>query len=331
MINTLKSRRTAVVTLIITCSFYVILFHSDQPRSLQSASDVKSPNIDLNISREKTLAPSSEIKRGIRRNCVKLGISTKWSFYESPPPTHLLAQKSTRIAYGANAKAGSSSFKHFLYLTEGDVGTTQLHFPDENGKFPHWTPVKNNNFFGSEAELGTYVKIVPIRNPITRLVSAFRDKQLIKFMFLKKEEVIGLSDIKVFVRFVERLFVRSGLDGIISKEEHLQPQWENLEICTFPYDIIMPMEHPEQYITVIQELSNTMHIPFPRKKPGSLLRGTTSDNRSTVDFAKEYFSSLSSVQRKAVLDHYKNDFEVFGYTKVYERGFPELKIFAEQS
>lgn len=329
-----RSERTTMVTLIITCSLLLLFYWCQHsfPNTKSAAED----RTTFYYYRERTLSISRAIENNIKRNCANLGIGTQWDLNTSSLPAHLLAQESTHIVYGALAKSGSSSFKHFLYHTEGDTCDPPCypHAADENGQYPHWDRVEDNSFFVSEEDLESYVKIAPIRNPIVRLVSAFRDKQLMRFAFLPEEEVAGFPDSKMFVYFIEKLFVQRGKNDIINKEEHLQPQWKNLEICSFPYDIVMPIEHPDHSIKLLQELTDTTHITFPHKVPGSKLRGKKVGHpvhRSTADFAREYFSSLSTVQLEAVMLHYKLDFEILGYTGLHQKGFPELNICADPS
>ena len=258
-----------------------------------------------------TMKKSQRIMMKIRENCKAQNISTVWNFWDRyTKPRLLIAKSKYRILYGSNPKTGSTSFKRFLFTIDGvtDRAHNFHRNPDR-----HYKTVQSKNFFQSKSDFERYVKMMAIRNPIVRVVSAFRDKQLRHEQYFKTPP--NITDAQHFAIFLEKRLARSWDNDV-----HLKPQWKQMNICRFPYDLLIQFEEIGRYIPVIQKLTGTEDVEYPgsRKEQGK-------DTHDSMEFVYEYWSKLNPKQKQIVFDKYNMDFVLFGYTIPGEEGFPLLK------
>ena len=258
-----------------------------------------------------TIKKSQQIMKKIRENCKAQNVSTVWNFWDRyTKPRLLIAKSKYRILYGSNPKTGSTSFKRFLFTLDGVTDGAHEFHGDPDG---HYEIVQSKNFFQSKSDFESYVKMMAIRNPIVRVVSAFRDKQLRKGNYFKTPP--NITDAQHFAIFLEKRLARPRENNV-----HLMPQWKQMNICRFPYDLLIQVEEIERYIPLIQKLTGTEDVEYPgsRKDRGK-------DTHDSKDFVYEYWRELNDKQKQIVFDKYNMDFVLFGYTKPGEQGFPLLK------
>ena len=69
----------------------------------------------------------------------------------------------------------------------------------------------------------------------------------------------------------------------------------------------------------MKTLTNTQDVEFPgsRTQQGK-------DTQDSLDLVNQYWEALSDRQKSLVLKVYEKDFQLLGYTKVGESGFPYL-------
>ncbi|XP_063694619.1 carbohydrate sulfotransferase 11-like [Bolinopsis microptera] len=285
-----------------------IIIKTDQYAHLERYSE-------LNDIQKDTLEKSHKILAKIRENCAARNISTAWNLLDKfSKPRLLIAKKKYHILYGSNPKTGSTSFKRFLFCIDGITDKSHDFHTKPDG---HYIPVVKKQFFKDRTEFDNYVKIMAIRNPIVRLISAFRDKQLRHNKYFVPPK--NITDTEHFILFVEqRIKLASQWDP------HIMPQWKQMDICRFPYDVVIQVEEMGQYIPLIQKLTGTENVEYPgsRVEQGK-------DTHDSMEFVYQYWAGLNEEQRQIVLKIYKRDFEILGYTKLGEDGFPSLNFKSE--
>ena len=267
---------------------------------------------ELNDLQKVTLEKSHKILAKIRENCAALNISTAWNLWDKfSKPRLLIAKKKYHILYGSNPKTGSTSFKRFLFCIDGITDKKHDFHTKPDG---HYTPVPNKLFFKDKTEFDNYVKIMAIRNPIVRLISAFRDKQLRHNKYFVPPK--NITDTEHFI-----LFVKHKIELTSRWDPHIMPQWKQMDICRFPYDVVMQVEEMGEYIPLIQKLTGTEDVEYPgsRVEQGK-------DTHDSMEFVYQYWAGLNEKQRQIVFKIYKRDFKILGYTKLGEDGFPSLKF-----
>jgi hypothetical protein len=100
---------------------------------------------------------------------------------------------------------------------------------------------------------------------------------------------------------------------------HFRPQWEQMDICRFPYDVVIQFEEIGRYIQLIQKLTGTEDVEYPGSR-----RVQGKDTHDSMEFVYQYWNALNEQQKKKILKKYSMDFELLGYTKMNEDGFPFL-------
>ena len=257
---------------------------------------------------------SQRLQSQIQERCHRVGISTKWDFSRNfVLPRRMIKKPSKQLLYSCNPKTGSSSFKKFLFMIDGDVDPRNVHLKNNE----HYKEVKKRSGLGTIEEFDKSLRIVFIRNPLTRLVSAFRDKQLKFHRFLTpgKDYPVSAEPFHIFQIFLSKIM----FTGQFNEDIHLQPQWHNLQVCTFPYTIIADYEHSRDYIELIQNKTETRNITYPGTESSRNIKGSSDG----VTFS--WIQQLDAETIRAIESAYELDFYVLGYSRWGEEGFPNLK------
>ena len=232
---------------------------------------------------------------------------------------HMMVDNWRRVAYCNIPKAASSSWKLALANINGlpgDPGT--VHRPGDAEKFGYTiehVSLKNTKKFND------FKKFVFTRNPLTRLVSAYRDKfthvnkytkeyqlrlgrQIIK-RYRKnttKESVEEGNDVK-FDEFVK--YVISFSEHPAKMDEHWKPQYLQCNPCEFAFDFIGKVETMEvdmKYVMRHFYKESVENIAHRNAMPPA-------KNIST------YYKSLEAKDLAALFSLYNLDFKLFGYEK----------------
>ena len=246
----------------------------------------------------------------IKENCKNRSIPTDWDFQDNfSKPRLLIAKTDWKILYTSNPKTGSTSFKKFFFHLDGEYVKKTFHdIPSV-----HYAVVKRKQFFGDQTNFERYTKIVVIRNPILRLISAFRNKQLEDHLYFRPK--LNMTDKEQFAHFV-----RTRISWKTETDVHLAPQWKQIDICRFPYDFVIQFEEAYRYYDTMQKLTKTTDVKFP----GSKVEIGKSDHDS-IYYLDEFFNSLNREEQNIVYQRYKMDFEILGYTRYGENLFPYLR------
>ena len=119
-----------------------------------------------------------------------------------------------------------------------------------------------------------------------------------------------------------RLFVIGPLqDWLYLENIHFTPQWRDILACSWPYDLVVEYERISAYQPWIQRLTGTEEYLWPgsRKEQGV-------DEHESMYFVDQYMRALGEEERGLIYKLYKRDYEMLGYTKYGEEGFPFLKV-----
>ena len=160
-----------------------------------------------------------------------------------------------------------------------------------------------------------YLKVIFVRNPLSRLLSAYRDKIIeikIGYYHEKAKEIVKLyrknatkEDIEVgnatFLEFVKYV-VENGQD----LDPHWYPVFNRLKPCLVPYDFVGKMETMEmdsEYLFQILHVNNVILLD-------KVYSHGTSGN---VELLRKYYETLTSEIFRELVKLYEADFRVFGY------------------
>ena len=261
----------------------------------------------------------------IKTRCRARRLSTHWTWWMHPIPLprKVIIRKQQRIYYASNPKTGSTSFKMFLYALDGSSREELMDINVHEQGEGHYVILdsKKDSYFYSHPQFKKtfphYLKVGAIRNPLTRLVSAFRDKQLRKDEFdIDLGDLQGKDDGAIFTQFLREL-VQEG--SRLQQNIHLKPQWEQMTICSWPYDVLIPFEQEHDYIELLQDITRTSGTPYPGSR-----RERGLEKHDTVYYTRQYFKQVNQALLEQVYRLYQMDFVLLGYTSLKDPGFPLL-------
>ena len=266
----------------------------------------------------KLIRKSQDILSSVRQRCEEENLGTTWGFGMNPVPKPRMLIKRTqqKILFASNPKTGSTSFKRFLFYLDGDFQLKDGYHDKPRGHFEIVHSLKEDeaNFRFS---FGEFIKIGAIRNPLTRLLSAFRDKQLRKAELLKPgvNFTENTSDFEVFTKFIDTyLLTPSG-----ALNPHFSSQWDQMEVCRWPYDLLIPYEDISGYLELFQDMTKTSSTPYPGSRENIGV-----DKHSSTYYSDIFYSQLDPRRMNAIYELYALDFKLLGYSRFSELDFPNL-------
>ncbi|XP_071949942.1 carbohydrate sulfotransferase 11-like [Antedon mediterranea] len=233
----------------------------------------------------------------------------------------LLVNEKYKLVYCQTPKAGTDSWCKLFLVLSGYKSYTEVlkmnvmnvsaawkkHVP----KLSQFTPAKQRYI------LSNYTKIMIVRNPLTRLLSAFNDKAV-----AKNKSDYNLSFQRQLSKQILQDFRTGNVSGqydptfnefirmIVSTESINNIHWRNMHQICFPcdikYDIIGRFEHIEDDSNYILRLVGS-DIRFPKST------GTHFTNSSHRAKIKQGYAKIPRSDMKSIYRKYKLDFLLFGY------------------
>ncbi|VFV32566.1 carbohydrate sulfotransferase 8 [Lynx pardinus] len=186
-------------------------------------------------------------------------------------------------------------------------------------------PRAPRNMGGILHRLSTYTKMLFVREPFERLVSAFRDKFehpnsyyhpvfgkaiLARYRANASREALRTGS---GVRFPE--FVQYLLD--VHRPVGMDIHWDHVSRlcspCLIDYDFVGKFESMEEdanfFLSLIRAPRN---LTFPQFKDRH-----SQEARTTAQITHQYFTQLSALQRQRTYDFYYMDYLMFNYSKPF--------------
>ncbi|XP_032943546.1 carbohydrate sulfotransferase 9 isoform X3 [Rhinolophus ferrumequinum] len=227
-----------------------------------------------------------------------------------------------KILYCEVPKAGCSNWKRILMVLNGlapsayNISHDAVHY----GK--HLKKLDSFDLKGIYTRLNTYTKAVFVRDPMERLVSAFRDK--FEHPNSYYHPVFGKAIIKKYrpnaceealnngsgVKFKE--FVHYLLDS--HRPVGMDIHWEKVSKLCYPclinYDFVGKFETLEEDANYFLELIGApKELKFPNFKDRH-----SSDERTNAEVVRQYLKDLTRTERQLIYDFYYLDYLMFNYT-----------------
>ncbi|XP_036983739.2 carbohydrate sulfotransferase 9 [Artibeus jamaicensis] len=247
----------------------------------------------------------------------------------SHPQSHLFHMVSRiyvedkhKILYCEVPKAGCSNWKRILMVLNGlapsayNISHDAVHY----GK--HLKKLDSFDLKGIYTRLNTYTKAVFVRDPMERLVSAFRDK--FEHPNSYYHPVFGKAIIKKYrpnacekalnngsgVKFKE--FVHYLLDS--HRPVGMDIHWEKVSKLCYPclinYDFVGKFETLEEDANYfLQLIGAPKELKFPNFKDRH-----SSDERTNAQVVRQYLKDLTRTERQLIYDFYYLDYLMFNYT-----------------
>lgn len=233
-----------------------------------------------------------------------------------------------QLLYCEVPKVGCSNWKRVLMVLGGRARSTQdiphdaAHYSNQLRRLDSYDRA------GIAERLRSYTKVLFVREPFERLVSAFRDKfespnsyyhPVFGRAIISRYRVNATgSALKTGAGVTFREFVQYLLD--VQKPVGMDIHWERIgqlcSPCLIQYNFIGKFESLQEDANfLLRSIGAPDNLTFPDFKDRNPLAERTS-SRITL----EYFSQLNSTERQKVFEFYLRDYLMFSYPKP----FPDL-------
>nr|XP_025043319.1 carbohydrate sulfotransferase 8-like [Pelodiscus sinensis] len=228
----------------------------------------------------------------------------------------IFVEHNHKFIYCEVPKVGCSSWKKIILLLTMNLSRKAS---EVQHSLIHLTPlIKRLSIYPSDYQeklLNSYTKVMFTRDPLERLVSAYRDKFLhsepyysitvaneIKAMFRKNKNSTENVTFQEFINFI-----------LTQKQEYLDVHWKPMFLlcdpCNIHYNIMgkfETLEEDSKHVLRIIGAPEDMHYPH--------LKTYSSEKRTTDDITLAYLRKLSSEQIQKIKKLYEMDFALFNYS-----------------
>lgn len=326
----------SIITVICLCFMVTIV---NQRNGISNTSIIKDISIALESQKESDKEPDSnppikdrkDILDFIHKQCKKYHRVTVGPGEAERPRKMVLPKnwRTHRMVYAGNPKAGSSSFKRWIHVIQGDTrpydDIKHVHQMGKYGKVDELFRVAEEKLGRTPTLMEAtedLFKVTVVRNPVTKLLSGYRDKvERVSKTGIRPSMYKFNPDLTVNSTKAEKYkaFVQAVTAGKL-RNHHFTPQWNKMKICDFPYDAILQTETANQQIEVVQEHTNTSQYVFP----GSRAETGGDQGISTLQRTRGYYSLFEPELMDKLYNFFLWDFVLMGYSKLDNPNFPHL-------
>ncbi|XP_039539977.1 carbohydrate sulfotransferase 8 isoform X1 [Pimephales promelas] len=231
-----------------------------------------------------------------------------------------------KLLYCEVPKAGCSNWKRLLMVLAGvanstrDINHVSVHYDN------HLKRLDSFDRQGISKRLETYTKVLFVREPMERLVSAFRDKfespnsyyhpVFGKPIISKYRVNASQSALKTGSGVTFREFIHYLLDvhRPVGMDIHWEATNQLCSPCHLHYDFIGKVETLEEDANfVLRKIGAPENLTYPSFKDGNPKAARTS-----TQITQLYFSQLNASERQRAYDFYYMDYLMFNYSKPYK-------------
>ncbi|XP_073466616.1 carbohydrate sulfotransferase 9-like isoform X1 [Aquarana catesbeiana] len=228
----------------------------------------------------------------------------------------LFIEENHKLIYCEVPKVGCSNWKRILFLLKLNLTI--------NAEYIEHEAVHKDTFFKKLSDyppdqqrtiLNTYTKVMFTRDPLQRIVSAYRDKFLhytgfyygTKIANIIKSKFRGHTNSTESVSFQEfvNFIVEQKPEGL---DKHWRPMHYLCDPCNIDYNVLGKFETLKQDSDhVLQIVGAPSNLRYPEIKKYI-------ESRTDAKLSAEYFSQLPLNLLQQLLELYKLDFILFGYS-----------------
>ncbi|XP_015519195.2 carbohydrate sulfotransferase 11 [Neodiprion lecontei] len=243
---------------------------------------------------------------------------------------HLIVDELHKLLYCYVPKVACTNWKRVLMIASGkwqgkdpmEIPANQAHSPGIFRRLSKYTMEE------IEEKLLTYNRLIVVRHPFERLLSAYRNKFEAKYnssmyfqsrfgkRIVKKfrsnatREALERGDDVTFSEFVDFVTTEDAENGTLN--EHWRPITELCHPCLVNYDLISKYESLVEDATEVLERMGAPWVRFPSGPQSS---------EPTSKRLGSYYSTLTFKQLQKLAKLYRLDFKVFDYSLEEVLGF----------
>ncbi|XP_061433270.1 carbohydrate sulfotransferase 8-like [Lethenteron reissneri] len=239
------------------------------------------------------------------------------------PPVNLRLDVLTRLyvsdryslVYCEVPKAGCTNWKRVLLTMAGNANLSRVLSQNDVHVIKNYTKLSQFDAAGQRSRLDGYTVMMFVREPMERIVSAYRDK------FLHENEYYQL-----YGRTIMKHYRKNSTNVPLAKGDYVtfpelvrfildpkRPLWQDVhwlpahhlcQPCLLRYDFLGKVE------TVRHDAAALLARV---RAPGSLAYTQTPSGRSTATVTDQYLAQLSPEMRQKIYEFYFEDYMLFGY------------------
>lgn len=257
--------------------------------------------------------------------CKKYGGMSHLQSHLLHAVSRIYVEDKHKVLYCEVPKAGCSNWKRILMVLNGLASSTYNISHDAVHSKKYLKKLDSFDLKGIYMRLNTYTKAVFVRDPMERLVSAFRDK--FEHPNSYYHPVFGKAIIKKYrpnayeedlnngsgVKFKE--FVQYLLDS--HRPVGMDIHWEKVSKLCYPclinYDFLGKFETLEEDANYfLQLIGAPKKLKFPNFKDRH-----SSDERTNAQVVRQYLKDLTTTEKQLIYEFYYLDYLMFNYTNPF--------------
>ncbi|XP_077996420.1 carbohydrate sulfotransferase 12-like [Glandiceps talaboti] len=229
-----------------------------------------------------------------------------------PEHGRILVDPIHRVMYCQVEKAGSSNWLRAFLILAGEFAPDEvILWGDFYKLYDHYKKLSQYKYQDRTQLLRNYTKFLFVRHPLTRLLSAFKNKIIenpdIEFalsMVTKIQAVTGSnSTFPQFHDFVQYLITTD--EEPQSWNQHFRPIYHLCSPCEIKYDFIGHVETmASDTKTMLTKIG--ANFPFPNF-------AESNTNSSDPEKIRKYYKPVTKEQIAGLYKIYERDFKLFGY------------------
>ncbi|KAM7397207.1 hypothetical protein PAMP_020199 [Pampus punctatissimus] len=258
--------------------------------------------------------------------CAKYQPSVTEQLVSQRQVSRVYVEDRSRLLYCEVPKAGCSNWKRVLMVLGGSAISTRDIPHDAAHYANHLRRLESYDRAGITERLRSYTKVLFVREPFERLVSAFRDKFESPNSYY--HPVFGRPIISRYRANATHTALRTGA-GVTFREFvqylldvhrpvgmdiHWEPVSQLCNPCLLRYNFIGKFERLEEEANfLLQSIGAPRNLTFPDFKDRNPLAERTSSS-----ITQKYFAQLNSTERQKAYDFYYMDYLMFNYPKPFK-------------
>ncbi|XP_002740332.1 carbohydrate sulfotransferase 11-like [Saccoglossus kowalevskii] len=248
-----------------------------------------------------------------RRSGVKFQMGGKSSIYNDD----------YKIIFSALPKIASTTWKRVFLVLQGDVNSMDsLYHKDVQHKY-HYPRLSSLSMSEVNIRMKTYTKVVFVREPFHRILSAYRNKLESDDDIIYRKRY-GTTIIAKYRENPSSFSLRTGSDvtflefvkylidpdtSLWKMDMHWAPMFLLADVCNVNYDIIGKFEElQDDALYVLEKINATDLVKFPTYDTQA-----TNSSRDYTYFY--YYSTVPEELLSRLYDKYILDFKLFDYDK----------------
>ncbi|XP_018552894.2 carbohydrate sulfotransferase 8-like [Lates calcarifer] len=279
----------------------------------------------LSHDNRKTLSDIMEARRKLMKEmCAKYKSSISRTITRHHV-NNLYVEDRYKLLYCQVPKAGCSNWKRTLMVLAGQASNVQSIKHDTVHYGNHLKTLDSFDRQGIMHRLETYTKVMFVREPLERMVSAYRDKfenpnnyyhSLFGKPIISKYRVnpswtaLKTGNGVTFKEFVQYLL---DVHRPVGMDIHWDQANQLCNPCLIDYDFIGKFENMDEESNFLLRL---IGAPPNLTLPSFKDRNPT-DKRTSMQITQKYFSQVSKLERQRVYDFYFMDYLMFNYSKPF--------------